>query len=294
MPRLIIGLVIGLGLLVGAWLLFRNRPVERQPAFQSALLLFFLLFPLRFMFLILHEGGHALWDVARGEKGLTLYVHPFAFDGYSRPIFGSSVGHDASATVVAILVSLLVFIPLWKRRSLANLPFVMLFPWVALDNGIYMLAVEGDFRNITQATGLSPIVFIALGSLIVGLGIFWFISLFPLLGLAPQDKKILFVIPASMFLWGVLSMLVAYLFVPGSPFAVRYGVANEVLSANWFIWMPIIGELCAVIYVTLYRRVYRRLPAGLQTETVTLTWKDLRLPGLLFAISVILGLIIIL
>jgi hypothetical protein len=48
-----------------------------------------------------------------------------------------------------------------------------------------------------------------------------------------------------------------------------------------------------MLYVTLFRWVYPRLPAWLRTETVTLTWKDLRLPALLAAVSVILGLIII-
>ncbi len=47
------------------------------------------------------------------------------------------------------------------------------------------------------------------------------------------------------------------------------------------------------LYVTLCRRVYPRLPAWLRTETVALTWKDLRLPALLAVICVILGILII-
>jgi len=39
--------------------------------------------------------------------------------------------------------------------------------------------------------------------------------------------------------------------------------------------------------------VYPKLPAWLRTEAIHLTWKDLRLPALLAAVSVILGLIII-
>ena len=51
--------------------------------------------------------------------------------------------------------------------------------------------------------------------------------------------------------------------------------------------------LLAVLYVTLYRKIHPRLPAWLRTETVVLTWKDLRLPALLAAVSVILGILII-
>jgi hypothetical protein len=42
--------------------------------------------------------------------------------------------------------------------------------------------------------------------------------------------------------------------------------------------MVVIGIVLALIYVTLYRRVYRKLPASLRTETKELAWRDLRLP----------------
>jgi len=51
--------------------------------------------------------------------------------------------------------------------------------------------------------------------------------------------------------------------------------------------------LIAAIYLGLYRWIYPRLPAWLRTETVNLTWKDLRLPGIFWAVSVVVGLIII-
>ena len=54
------------------------------------------------------------------------------------------------------------------------------------------------------------------------------------------------------------------------------------------------GLLLAVLYITLFRKIHPRLPAWLRTDTVALTWKDLRLPAILAAVSVILGLIIVL
>jgi hypothetical protein len=114
-------------------------------------------------------------------------------------------------------------------------------------------------------------------------------------GSLKKDRKSLLVVPFGFFLWGVLSMMVARLWVPGSPFDVQYHLAGEILySTISVIWITIFGPLLAVVYLTLYRRVYPKLPAGLRTETVRLTWKDLRLPGLLFTISVVLGLVIIL
>lgn len=54
------------------------------------------------------------------------------------------------------------------------------------------------------------------------------------------------------------------------------------------------GVVLAGVYVTVSRWAYPRLPDWLHTETVALTWKDLRLPALLAVISVGLGLMSIL
>jgi len=51
--------------------------------------------------------------------------------------------------------------------------------------------------------------------------------------------------------------------------------------------------LLALLYITLYRVIYRRLPDGLQTPVASLAWKDLRIPAVIFMICVILGIIII-
>jgi hypothetical protein len=272
-------------------------------AVRSFLLLFCLLFPLRFMELILHEGGHALVKLLSGKAVTLFYVHPFALNGYVRPVFNwNNVWTHASGAVVVLLVSLLIFIPLWKRRSVANLPFVMLFPWVAIMQGLYIFMVQGDFHNIMGLTRVPAIAFRVIGALIFGVGAFFFISLFPLLGLAPQDRKSLIVIPASYSLWTVVGVIVTYLCVPGSPGDVRYHLSNEILAFgsnvraalfNGVLTAVIFAVLFAVIYLTLYRWMCRRLPASLRTEKVNITWQDLRNPGLLFTISVIVGLMII-
>ena len=110
----------------------------------------------------------------------------------------------------------------------------------------------------------------------------------------PKDKKSLFVFPAAMFLLSTLSFLVAYLFVPGSPIDREYFLGQEIIAqANSFIPQTVIGLSLAVLYLTLYRKIAVRLPAWLRTETARLTWKDLRIPALLAAVSVILGILII-
>jgi len=251
------------------------------------------------MFLILHEGGHALVHLILGGEVNVFYVHPFALDGYVRPIlFWNNVWSQLAGNAVEILVSLLLFILFWKRRSLKTLPLVLLFPWCAIRSGlgvINLAAKTGDYYHIIQLTGIPAAYFYGLDFLLAVLGIFFFISLLPLLGMAPEHRRSLFVVPVGLFLWGLVGVVVAYLCVPGSPIDVQYHLgASLINSAKTYPFLgAFLGTLLAAIYITLYRRVYRRFPSGLRTETISLSWRDLWYPGMLLPISVIMGLIAI-
>jgi hypothetical protein len=192
---------------------------------------------------------------------------------------------------MALPVSLIISIPYWKRRSISNLPLVMLFPWVAILQGMRIMTVGGDFSNIVHLTGLPIFLFIIAGLLIVGIGILLLVSLLPLFGLAPAGRKSLFVLPIALFLWSVLGMIVAYVFVPGSPIDVQFHMTGTIFSET--IYFLFFGPITGALLATLYTKIYPKLPAALQTETVTLTWKDLRIPTVLAVISVTLGLVII-
>jgi hypothetical protein len=69
--------------------------------------------------------------------------------------------------------------------------------------------------------------------------------------------------------------------VPGSTIDVQYHLAPEIIqTANMGLPMMVaIGIVLALIYFTLYRGFYRKLPASLRTETKELAWRDLRWPG---------------
>ncbi len=296
-PFLISGLStalpIALVLLLGFWLVFRKRPAERLPVLRSMILFFFLFMALRFLHLVAHEGGHSLFYLLRGVP-VTVYAHPFYFRGFSRPIItDSSIWKDVLGSAIAFPVGFLISLPFWRRRSSALLPWVMVFPYIALNDGINVMGITDDFRNLVLSTGLPAAPFLLLGALIFCIGLISMLSLFPLAGLDPRDNKALFVLPAAMFLICVLSFLVEHLFVPGSPIDLEYFMGREILSDNLFmLWVPV-GIVLAVLYVTLFRRLSPRLPAWLHTATVALTWKDLRLPGLWWAVSVVIGMAII-
>jgi hypothetical protein len=210
-----------------------------------------------------------------------------------------SVGVDASGTIFELLVSAVIFILLWKHRSFYTLPFLMVFPWVAVYNGfggIFDILGQGDYHNILIITGWSPLYFYGISLILSVVGVFFLVSLFPLLGLAPENRKSLIVLPIGMLLFTAFGLPVAYYLVPGSPIDVQYHVAHEIILSAYYrpLFMGAIGILLALIYTTLYRSLYQRIPVSLRTEGVSLSWSDFWYPGLLFVISLVLGFMVIL
>ncbi len=297
-PFLVSGLAvvipISLLLLLGFWLLFRKHPADGLPALRSTVLIFFLFMFLELLHKVFHEGGHSLYLLVRGVP-IMLYVHPYTFSGYGLPVSDSNLYNILGSTTV-VLVGLLISVPFWKRRSRAILPLVMFVPYIALFEGIYVMGVlGGDFQNLVQSTGLPAVLFLILGALIFCIRIISLLSLFSLAGLDPRNYHALFVLPAAMFLISVLSLLVALLLVPGSPIDRQYFLAGEIVSlASNFIglWF-ILGIILAVVYVTLFRKMYPRLPAWLRSATTSMAWKDLCLPASLWAVSMVIGLVIV-
>lgn len=292
LPFLIGGLVIVCGMLIGGWLLFRNRPLERRSTYLSIILFFCLIFPMNLVFYILHEGGHALTTLAHGVKVSLFFVHPFSFGGYNLPPYdwGSAFYH-AGGVLAALPIALLISLPFWKHRSLSTLPLVMVFPWVAILQGQRMLLVGGDFASIVHLTGIPILLFIIAGFLAVMIGICLLVSLFPLFGVEPGSRKSFLVFPVALIIWSLLGMAVAFLFLPGTSVDTQYGLTREIFNSSiiFLCASPVIGLLLAAVY----QKFYSRFPAPLQTRVVTLAWKDLRLPGLLAFTSILLGLLVI-
>jgi hypothetical protein len=266
-------------------------------ALKSVLLLFLIFFPLEFLHVVAHEGGHALINLIHRVQHTVIFVHPFSFSGYSRPIADYPWFH-AFGPIVGVLLPLLIFIPLWKHRSVANLFLVMLFPWSTFWEAFNIFAIlmrNGDWYNIIRLTSLPEGFFMAVGVVMLIVGGFFILLLFPLLGLKPEDRNSLWVVPAGMLLWALVGFGIAHWLLPGSSVLVRYNlVIDTIQTANfWLPLMTAIGIVLALAYVTLYRGLYRKLPAGLRTEAKELAWRDLRWPAAWSAVSIVIGLIVI-
>jgi hypothetical protein len=268
---------------------------------KSTLLVFLLLFPSTFMRMFFHEAGHALFNLTQGVPVHFIYAHPFSFVGFSRPMGDYyNFWQHASGTITELLVFGLIFILLWKHRSFYTLPFLMVFPWICIYDGIGglfdILGHTGDYYNIMLIMGWPATGFYLISPILIVVGIFFFLSLMPLLGLAPDNRKTLFALPLAMLLYTTVGLPIAYFVVPGSPIDMRYHLAGEIIQSAYYrpIFMSSIGILLSVIYITLFRKVYHRIPHAIKTETINLSWRDFWYPGLLFTVSVILGLIVVL
>ena len=146
-------LPIALLLLLGFWLLFRKRPAERLPALRSMILMFFLFMLLRFLQLVVHEGGHSLYLLVRGVP-ITLYVHPFMFDGFSRPIIDSSIWKDILGSATAIPVGLLISLLLLEAPFACPSPMGDALPlhcterWLQCDGDNGRLSEPGSVHRV--------------------------------------------------------------------------------------------------------------------------------------------------
>lgn len=272
----------------------RVKQKKYTSVFQSLLLLFFAYAIAFILYFAIHESGHALVGLAKGYTIERFVVHPF-FTSYVllKPPTVTLEGALAG-TVMALSVSFVLWILLWNRRSISSLPFQMIIPITLVMQGIEatvgMTNPTSDMSWVLYFTGLPAILFYVFGFILLGLGVFIFLSLFPLLGLVPEDKKSLFVIPAGISLYSGLVVLFAYFFEPVShEQALNVPLGYAITRAYTYLIIGVLlGVVLTVVYVTLYRRYVRRLPRTLQTEKVTLAWRDIRIPGVLAAVFVVL------
>ncbi len=268
-----------------------------RPTFILPILLIAFVFTLsQFLGSLLHEGGHALVILASGVRITSFIIHPFSFVGYVRPMVDSSnVWMHAAGPLAGLVPGLLLFILFWKRRSPGRLPLLLMFSMGAISQGLAAALMLYDYNQMVNIIGIPALLLQIPGLILIVVGIFLTLSLFPLFGLSPQDIKTLFVFPAGNFLYTAFGLAIAYLFVPGSSFYKTEGLVAETMTSAYQImfFSTVMGLILSALYISLYRWISPKLPAWLRTEPVNLAWKDLRLPAALFAVCVVVGLIII-
>jgi hypothetical protein len=269
-------------------------------ALRSMLLLFFAILPLTVVHLFLHESGHAIFNLVGHIPHTDLFIHPFGFTGYSRPLADfSNVWYHLGGVISAVMLSLVIFLVCWRLRNRIDPLPLLLFPWIAIGEGLNMLVVlmgTGDYHNVSELAGLPSGLFAAIGLVLFLAGLFLFSSLFPRLGLAPENKHALWSIPAGLLLYGLVSWGAGLWLIPHSPFLNQYDLVQEALSTlsmQLFVNLAI-GVILGVVYAFVYRAFSKKLPAAWRVELRAVTWRDLSLPAVLAVISILIGLVFVL
>lgn len=277
-----------------------NEHASFGSAVRSAVLVFLLMFPLTFIHLLVHEGGHALVNLFYRVPNTSIFIHPFSFSGFSRPMLDyHNVWMHLGGPTISILVALILYLIFWKRRNYSTLFILVYIAWTAFWEGLGFLDIlggGGDFYNVTRVTDLPVGLFFAIDLILFIIGIILFVTLIPLFGLRSGDLKTLWVFPAGMGLYGVVSLAAANVLAPLSPYLIQYDLVKETLTSASFrpVLMAVAGLLFAGVYVTLHRAAARKLPTGMHTAYRPLAWRDLRGPAGLALISVAIGIPIIL
>jgi hypothetical protein len=272
-----------------------KTPSSISSAWKSAILLALTYFPLSFLHILLHEGGHALVAWAYGTAGIRIFVHPFAFSGYSRPIFDAgNILFHAAGPLSALAIPLVVFLFTRRFRSAAGLFLTMLLPWCLFWEGLNMASVlmgAGDFYNLSVLTGLPVALFAALGFLLILAGILMIGACLPSTGLRPDSNHAFWAIPASFVLWVLPGNLIARFLVPHARFAVEYQLAEEIaaVAGLWLFVMAAAGLLIAGAYATLFRRIARRHPERESLQAADVPWRALFRPAVWCAASIVFG-----
>jgi hypothetical protein len=98
-------------------------------------------------------------------------------------------------------------------------------------------------------TGWSSIGVYGISPILIVVGIFFLSSLFPLLGLTPDDKRSLFVLQVDMVLYTLLGLPITYLLMPGSPIDPQYHLVTEIITLAYYrlIFTGSVGILLALI-----------------------------------------------
>jgi len=144
----------------------------------------------------IHESGHYLASIILGipEKGIALnpfgsnYNYDYLWDT-STPLRGAFMA--AAGPLFDLLITVTVSLLLWRKRSPALLPLLLLGSYALIHESVAMIMVlidaYGDWSLVislgvpSSVVGLLAIAFLAAGCI-------WMLLLLPLVGINPQSS----------------------------------------------------------------------------------------------------------
>ena len=148
----------------------------------------------------IHESGHYLASSLLGVPERGTVLNPFGAN-YNIYLGDSSVAlgtplrrafSGASGPLFDLLIAVTLSLLLWRKRSPALLPFLLLGSYALLHESVAMImAVIGDSSSgdwiSVMAVGVPPGVVVLLAAIMLAAACIWILQILPLTGINPQD-----------------------------------------------------------------------------------------------------------
>jgi len=148
----------------------------------------------------IHESGHYLASIILGVPNKGIALNPFGAN-YNIYLGDTSVAlgtplrrafSGASGPLFDLLIAVTLSLLLWRKRSPALLPFLLLGSYALLHESVAMIMAaigdssSGDWISV-MAVGVPPGVVVLLAAIMLATACIWILQILPLTGINPQD-----------------------------------------------------------------------------------------------------------
>ena len=183
---------------------------------------------------LIHEVGHIIAMYYIGITQFRLVINPLT-ESYVSPMVSLPSQHmlflSTSGMVFQLIVTTIVAVLLWPRKSTMNLPLLMIFPLSLLNVGGYLLMgsiVEGSDVVLMEEAGL-PIMGIKLAGILFTLaGAYIYTQVLPLSGVRKSDPWLYVTLPLLLSIGTYALAMLVYGYYSG--YGTMIGTLNVILT----------------------------------------------------------------
>lgn len=173
---------------------------------------------------LIHDSGHYFCHLAYGISGVGVHFDPFGgthisgADGLSVEVLGIT---SVAGPLSNLVLSLVVFTPLWKIKRPILLPLVIWGPVAMIQEGVTFslgLLTPGGDAQLISALGVPQFILLIIGITLLVAGLATVILLLPLAGLEKDDppRQNFFILLVGMGSLMLIRSLYSFLMAPGS------------------------------------------------------------------------------
>ncbi|MBN2240801.1 MAG: hypothetical protein JW712_13590 [Dehalococcoidales bacterium] len=236
-----------------------------------------------------HEFGHAIADRASGIplSDINMVIHPFYAPHMSinGGIPDSMMGMpDAAGPLANVIIGLVFFALLWKKRNPYFLPLLLWGPLACVQEGIgqiLTISSAGSDSARMVAAGFSEAAIIVVCIILLLLGIVLFALVIPVAGISPGTswRKRLTILMGGMVPYGILVLVICL--------AAGNHQSDMSRSYNIIAGFALIAAIVTAVSVPLHRLMNK---TGVTSE-LTIEWSHSLTAATVMIVIIVLELV---